>query len=214
MNDEREVQTMRRRLGDSETRRLGESGCTEEQVFNQDRIAAAGRDAHPGDEARAFTATWHALLRVVRKWVRCSQTAEDIAATAIEKAWKLEEGRRLSERMARREKWGWLLRTARNLCIDHGQAQLARRADVADADEVCEDRREPSWVDCQRVQELVSLVRDRLEDGDRDTLCRLVLGESAAEIAALRGVTVRAAYLAVGRIRKAFSVAVDEDRSA
>ena len=137
-----------------------------------------------------------------RKWVRCTHLAEDVAEEAVERAW-MQFGDALRWHLHRK----WVARTARNLLIN---AMKRERCSGQDA-EACEDQRARSWLDNQCALELFSDVKASISPADRETLSRMELGESTAEIAVSRGITVRAVRQSTVRIRVAFAAALDEE---
>ena len=145
---------------------------------------------------------WTWMSDLGRKWVRCAHMAEDVAGEAVERAW-IHFGDALRWDLHRK----WVARTARNLLINARK----RKQDRAQDAEACEDPRTCSWLASQGAFELFSDVKASISPADRETLLLMELGESASEIAASRGVTVRAVQQSMVRIRCAFAAALDEE---
>ena len=144
---------------------------------------------------------WNWMADLGRKWVRCAHLAEDVAGEAVERAW-MQFGGTLRWDLHRK----WVVKTARNLLINARK----RERNGQDA-QAFEDPRTCSWLASQGAFELFSDVRASISPEDRETLLLMELGEGAAEIAASRGVTVRAVQQSMVRIRCAFAAALDEE---
>ena len=136
-----------------------------------------------------------------RKWVRCAHLAEDVAGEAVERAW-MQFGGTLRWDLHRK----WVVKTARNLLINARK----RERNGQDA-QAFEDPRNCSWIASHGAFELFSRVEANISPADRETLLLMEMGESTAEIAASRGVTVRAVQQSMVRIRCAFAAALDEE---
>ena len=145
---------------------------------------------------------WNWMADRGRKWVRCTHLAEDVAGEAVERAW-MQFGDSLRWDLHCR----WVATTARNILIN---ARKRKRDSGQDA-EACVDPRTCSRLASHGASELFSSVKASISPGDRETLLLMETGESTAEIAASRGVTVRAVQQSMVRIRCAFAAALNEE---
>jgi DNA-directed RNA polymerase specialized sigma24 family protein len=145
---------------------------------------------------------WNWMTDLGRRWVRCAHFAEDVAGEAVERAW-MQFGDALRWDLHRK----WVARSARNLLVNARKRERKSGQDV----ETCEDPRTCSWLATHGASELISGVEASISPEDRATLLLMEMGESTAEIAASRGVTVRAVQQSMVRIRCAFAAALDEE---
>ena len=154
-------------------------------------------DDMPRDPDEVLKKLWENLVRVMRRWVKTYQDAEDLAAQAVARVWS-----HLGARVPWREMWAWAVRVARRLLSNHRRDRGRERLKVCDLDSLASTAPSIDWR--LLTEDTMAQLRLYLPCREAETLSLLEAGaESVGEVAAARGVSARAGRLSLQRLRAA-----------
>lgn len=97
-------------------------------------------DDMPRDPDEVLKRLWESLVRVMRRWVKTYQDAEDLAAQAVARVWS-----HLGATVPWREMWAWAVRVARRLLSNLRRDRGRERLEVCDLDSLASTAPSIDW---------------------------------------------------------------------